>query len=104
MHAGCRDSMWGSWAMTFLGDLGQGEVLRFGVQPSPEIPLHLHFQAYPPRLFLPGRLVLQSSAETNSLAKLPWAARARSGVSTSPELPRSLFPHFPSLCGPTIYV
>lgn len=32
-HTGCRDSVWGSWAMTFQGDLGQGEVLFFGVRP-----------------------------------------------------------------------
>lgn len=29
--------MSGSWAMTFQGGLGQGEVLLFGVQPSPEL-------------------------------------------------------------------
>ena len=42
-HTGFQDSMWGSWAVTFQGDLGQGQVLLFRVQRSLEIPLQLHF-------------------------------------------------------------
>lgn len=99
-HTGCRDSVWGSWAVPFQGDLGQGEVLLFGVRPVLKPPAAVLLST--PRTVPARPACLPKFSRDELLGDAFTAAGAQSGVSF-PKLHGRLFPYLPSLCGLALY-